>query len=402
MTRLAIAESAQEIGNRSAGTNTRSRRRPLLPLTGLRFVAALMVVCCHFAPYRRAPGPQSALDAIANTGFTAVTLFFILSGFILTYTYWDASNLGRIDRRAFWFARCSRIYPVYLLGLGLAVVPYLWGHDPRATPLVTGMSAPVLVQAWLPWSCLAWNPPGWSLSAEAFFYLLFPSVLPLIGRLSRRNLCAVLVLMFLLNLLVPLTYMLLNPDGLRTTWGVDAYWLHVTHFNPLLRLPQFVVGVILGRFFLLNSKTVSRLTNDVQGVGVSDHWALLSIFAAICLVAVHLLGQSIPTPFFYSGLVDPLYALLIYSLAWNQGVLARILSLRAAVMLGEASFALYILHYPLWQWMVYLLRVPEHPIAYTSPFFVTYLALAVAVSLLTLRCVERPARLILLSLTHSR
>jgi peptidoglycan/LPS O-acetylase OafA/YrhL len=102
-------------------------------------------------------------------------------------------------------------------------------------------------------------------------------------------------------------------------------------------------------------------------------------------------GSALPYLLLHNGLVDPLFALLIYSLATGEGPLAALLSLPAMVVLGEASYALYILHIPLWDWMTYALSR-----LHIAPGFVAlslvHLGVAMGLSILTLRTVERPAR----------
>jgi peptidoglycan/LPS O-acetylase OafA/YrhL len=102
-------------------------------------------------------------------------------------------------------------------------------------------------------------------------------------------------------------------------------------------------------------------------------------------------GSALPYLLLHNGLVDPLFALLIYSLAVGEGPLAAVLSLPAMVVLGEASYALYILHIPLWDWMTYALSR-----LHMAPGFVAlsllHLGVALGLSILTLRVVEQPAR----------
>jgi peptidoglycan/LPS O-acetylase OafA/YrhL len=88
-------------------------------LTGLRFLAAFHVVLFHFRELALADGPE-ALYWIADKGYVSVGLFFVLSGFILTYTYADSTHSAPLNRRAFWAARFARIYPVYLLSVVIA------------------------------------------------------------------------------------------------------------------------------------------------------------------------------------------------------------------------------------------------------------------------------------------
>ena len=118
---------------------------------------------------RRYPLPH-ALETFLSHGYLAVGLFFLLSGFILAYTY-DGNIDGHANRVRFWEARFARIYPVYLLSLVMAFA--------FAGELALGTRAAVvaMVQAWNPFNpdmAGAWNYPAWTLSAEAFFYICFP------------------------------------------------------------------------------------------------------------------------------------------------------------------------------------------------------------------------------------
>ncbi|HVE12493.1 MAG TPA: acyltransferase family protein, partial [Elusimicrobiota bacterium] len=148
-----------------------SRRRGayLGPLTSLRFLAAFHVLLFHGArewlwrPFLRAPEWAQGLLA---TGYAGVGFFFVLSGFILSYTYRGRLD-GARERREFWRARFARVYPVYALGLLLfAPIELLGGRPGTVAP--SALSCVTLTQAWIPAFALRWNTPGWSLSVEAF------------------------------------------------------------------------------------------------------------------------------------------------------------------------------------------------------------------------------------------
>src|SRR3954451_12303223 len=94
-------------------------RPRLSALTGLRFVAAAHVVGYHYLRQAFSTAPAALQNVLAG-GDAAVSLFFVLSGFILTYTY--VEQAPRLGARAFWGARFARIYPVYLLAF-LAIAP---------------------------------------------------------------------------------------------------------------------------------------------------------------------------------------------------------------------------------------------------------------------------------------
>ena len=99
-------------------------RPHLRALTGLRFVAAFQVLAYHGL----GTGPQSAwwMRSLVGSGYVGVSLFFVLSGFVLTYTYHDSLRDGTATRGAFVAARVARIYPVYLLSLLVALPPVFW------------------------------------------------------------------------------------------------------------------------------------------------------------------------------------------------------------------------------------------------------------------------------------
>jgi peptidoglycan/LPS O-acetylase OafA/YrhL len=102
-------------------------------------------------------------------------------------------------------------------------------------------------------------------------------------------------------------------------------------------------------------------------------------------------GSVLPYLLLHNGLLDPLFALLIYNLASGEGPLAALLSLPAMVVLGEASYALYILHIPLWDWMTYVLS-RLHMVPGFVALSLLHLGVAVGLAILTLRLVEQPAR----------
>src|SRR5207248_4762379 len=101
-----------------------------------------------------------------------------------------------------------------------------------------------LVQAWFP-STIEWNQPSWSLSVEACFYLLFPLLLPLIARLNRRDLWRAGALTWAAFAAIILVLALF---GLRfaTLW----WWGDFVRYNPLVSLPEFIVGMVLGVLFV--------------------------------------------------------------------------------------------------------------------------------------------------------
>ena len=365
--------------------------RPLLEaLTGLRFVAAMAVVLYHIP---LPPSVGRGLITLASRGYLGVSLFFVLSGFILTYTYIDpATGSLRGSVRAFWWARVARIYPVYLtallFSLPIFVVFRLVMAAPATRPgvLLSAIMTPLLLQAWWPSAATQWNTPGWSLSVEVFFYALFP-----IGAvwLARRRSALVLGLLVWASCLIPpVVYRAMLPDGTATPPSFDRYfWLQAIKFNPVSHLGELALGVAAGLGYLRRgpaSIISSRAFAWCVPIGVTA--------AMIVLVAT----DWLPYALCHNGLLAPVWAAVILRLAMGKGAVSRLLASRPAVRLGEASYALYLLHSPLLGYLqltrgYFRLRQPGLTVPYWMQV-AAFLVVAIGLSLFLFRRVEEPAR----------
>ncbi|MBU8894845.1 acyltransferase [Corallococcus sp. M34] len=364
--------------------------RSLPALTGLRFLAASHVVVFHYLDREGMPG---WLVQTLMSGPNSVTLFFVLSGFILAYSYLGAEPNARVPARAFWAARFARVYPVYLVGLLLAAPVFVSkglqerGLSGASLLELGGVGAAVagLVQAWVPAAACQWNCPGWSLSVEAFFYLVFPfAALPVL-RLGPRRLVMALGLSVLAGAALVVAWLAVErtvaaPGGLLSH---DA-WMVVGAYNPLLRLPHFLLGVFLGRLYCLRRQRVSA----------SPPWdAALVAVGGLASLGLMAHGWEPTALAFKDVALLPGFACVLWGLAGGTEPLGRALSHRICVRLGEASYALYLLHAPLNNW----LRAVDQTLrlgwwSRGPGFFTAYALLSVAVSLAVFRYVEEPAR----------
>ncbi|CAM3293767.1 acyltransferase [Corallococcus sp. ZKHCc1 1396] len=362
--------------------------RPSLPaLTGLRFFAALHVVAFHVTPRE---GRPAWLGALLDNGPASVTLFFILSGFVLAQAYLGQPSPGPVPRRAFWVARFARVYPVYLLGLMLeapafflAVLRQDGGPTLASLQHILGVGAAVvsLTQAWVPSAACAWNCPGWSLSVEAFFYLLFPVLAVPVARLGPKGLRGFGVALVAVSAL--LSGLWLVGDGWLSGDAVHREtWLRVGEYSPLLKLPQFLLGVVLGRAFVLR--------RGEQAVG-SPAGSLMAAGLALGLLTVSWSGTAWA---FRDLALTPVFAWLIWTLARGHGPLAAFLSRAPVVRLGEASYALYILHVPLAFYVRTAERLSGVGLERRAPWGYSLLAITlfVLLSLAVFSWLEEPAR----------
>ena len=159
--------------------------------------------------------PLGRLSPVVNGGYISVSFFLLLSGFILTYNYADRAQRGALSARSFWSARFSRLYPVYAFSLVLSagmLMQEVHAHT-RAEFGLGVVLTPLLLQGWHPALSTFWNTPAWTMSTEAFFYLLFPWLITRRRPRQARTLLIILFAAWLCGLVLPALYMHFNPDG---------------------------------------------------------------------------------------------------------------------------------------------------------------------------------------------
>ncbi|MFF7589594.1 acyltransferase family protein [Kitasatospora purpeofusca] len=290
-------------------------------LTGLRFWAALLVVLYHLA---RKLGELPLLGPLSWYGRSGVTFFFVLSGFVLAWTY-EGSPVGA---RSFARRRFARIWPLHALTTALSL-----GANAAlglAVPLAAVLWSLPLLHAWAPGTVFGGNPASWSLGAEAWFYLLFPGLLRLLAP-RRRSWLPLAAACAALGPVLWAAGALLPADPAVRGWLLD--------YLPLTRTPQFVLGVVTGlaaRHGLLPRVRLGAAAAAVAG------WHVL-------LVPWH---AAVPDslwwgPYSASQLFPaPLFAALLVAAAGRDaaGTAPRLLSGRTAVLLGEWSYAWYLVH----------------------------------------------------------
>jgi peptidoglycan/LPS O-acetylase OafA/YrhL len=386
----------------------------LTPLTSIRFFAALHLLLFHGLGYvvHESGGP-AALQEIPGWavrfmehGYYSTGLFFLLSGFILTYLYVDTAGRQTVGSRRFWVARLTRIYPLHITVLVLLTPlvihrPYAGLMQPTLFGLpiptwagiaVGGVLSAALMQAWFPEYALSWNYPTWALSVVVFFYLMFPPLVRLLGRLGRGATWALLAAAPFLALAPPAVYLAAVGGSGGPTPGeaFPTFWGEMVARNPLVWLPHFFMGMLLARVF-----TITRF-NPAWAPGPA-RWRLSwgDAVVALLLPALFLLDDEAVSQLVHfppylvlrHGLLAPLYLVLVYDLANNRGVTARLLSLPGLKRLGDASFSMFVLQVPtLVLTGVLFGKVPMHPLVRLA----LKAACTVAVSLLSVALFEKP------------
>jgi len=326
-------------------------------LTAIRFFAALWVVLFHATWIYVFPAP---FQQIVARGYVGVDIFFILSGFILAYNY-APREFAKVS---FWRARFARVWPVYAIGLAFTLPMFyktIVSKHPH-TALTIGVPVLLLLQSWAPGAAVAWNAPGWSLSTEAFFYASFPFLLRPLGNFFARRFWLSCAVAWILAA---------APAALYAATGHDGFALPIIKFNPLVRLPEFALGIGLGHKYLAGAR--------IKYPGAVAAASLLLLGAAAYF------GDRLPFPMLHNGLLAPCSGLLLYSLA----CLAKSPG-RFWILLGDASYSLYIFHDGILQ---YVLAARTRGLIPLRPqlLVAVYLVACIAVSIASFQFLELPA-----------
>ena len=269
----------------------------LRSLTALRFGAALLVFCFHAT----AGDPLSPFAG----GYVGVTVFFVLSGFVLTWGH----EAGTSVRRFYW-RRFARVWPLHALVVLLMVAYGLQsaggGSIAANLALLRGFGASE-----------ALNPPSWSLSAEAFFYLLFPALLIALTATSRLRGAAIAALV--VPCLLAIVLGAIVGPGRLDVW---------TYMFPVVRLGEFALGMTVA-------------------VGMKRGWRPPSLSATLlgAVVAYAALLQVDLDYWVGAVAMGPAFALVIASCA-QRDIERRWVVPEFAIHAGKWSFAFYLVHWP--------------------------------------------------------
>jgi peptidoglycan/LPS O-acetylase OafA/YrhL len=319
-------------------------RKQLPCLTGARFVAALLVVLFHFGKLSPLPG------IVFDWGQQAVSFFFILSGVVLAYTYEDAMRTGAVGWSGFANARLARIVPLHVatwLTATVLAVFFGWRSYQGDHPLISWCLGLFCLQVYVPTSSnlFRWNGQSWSVSCELFFYALFPLLLTFFARRlkSIRSIVATMIVVFAAQtaLYFSASATLAKALSLRHPLVDDrnAERLRdITLVFPPLRLGEFVIGICFG-LLILRRGSAPRSRRSAN---------LLLGFCAASIIALKTLPWARFGPVMtgaeqYLPYV-PFLALIILALASGLTVLTPVLENKSAVLLGEASYSLYLVH----------------------------------------------------------
>lgn len=280
-------------------------------LTGLRFYTALWVFLYHFSVY------VGGLDNFFfDKGYLGVDIFFVLSGFILTYAYYKSFFLEEITFRKYYnflLKRFAKIYPLQILtflivGILLYVGKYVFHQEDLIIRKDHVVSNLLMIHAWNINDALSWNTHSWSLSDEWFAYLFLFLISAMAVKMNKaigRIILLAAVLFFVVR-----------------WFNIENFDLNEYTYNGLERIiPEFFLGVSIGllRFDLPLSKKAASFG---------------FVFSLIVLITLTV------TDYKMDALCMLVFAGIIYSLSFPT-YFDRFFDSKKIVYLGNISFAFY-------------------------------------------------------------
>lgn len=389
-----------------SNTTAQPRERLVVPaLTGLRFVAAFMVLMGHGSTILPPGAPYYDVGFwILQITWVGMSLFFVLSGFVIWINYAAAFQRQAFipALRGFMAARVARLYPMYAATIILALA--MGALMPALHRLPWPLLTPLMVQGWVPGGggslavfSIAWLGHLWSVSAEMFFYILFPAVALALWRVrSVKGLAAGA----LVNLLLMAVYFYLAFHyGVRLTQRLDPdvdkqamMWL--TYYAPYPHLFEFIAGCLAGQVFMV--LRASPVGSRGRFFVVASAWLLAVGFVCLPLpmVGIHYYPDYEHRLTLLARLsAAALIPLLLIHVSRYPTFLARIMSSRLMLLGGECSYSIYLLHPRLLGLFVFYVGGPYVPTLAEYVFRLAVIACAIPVLAHgSYRLIERPAR----------
>ncbi|MES2568561.1 MAG: acyltransferase [Verrucomicrobiota bacterium] len=384
--------TAKEAGANAiqAGKREDDGAKKLHALTGLRFVAAAMIVIHHSRGVF-----WLSKEFLGGIPLQAgVSFFFVLSGFILAHVYPNLS--GPLAIRRFLVARFARIWPAHFLTFLLAILLGL--HETGASWFaLVAIANAAMLHAWIPVTAcfFSFNAVSWSISTEFFFYFAFPLLIA--GLRQTWHWKGVLIGSVVIAMLLWSEHAAIPAFATAAPFEINR--AGILYISPLTRLAEFFLGMLAAMLW----SRYNAAFRMKQGIATLLECVCVGFCAgAITLISDRTalqqnLGESVAAYLRHTG-AAPAFALLIVVFASQQGWISRGCGTRGMVLLGEISFSVYLLHQLFLRWLVAHRELLTRTGLGEGMIYAGFCLALLAASWLAWRGIERPARLFLVRL----
>lgn len=297
-----------------------------IPLQSIRFLAALLIFFHHSTFFQFDSQFSTVYARVFYYFYSAVTFFFILSGWSLAHTYYNKVKNGTFRLELYIRKRILKIYPLHLLTFFLSL-PLVWDVLPTQSMniMVTNI---FLLHAFVPSYIYiySFNAVSWSLSALLLWYALFPFFAWILSRFDTLlKKYSLPIGLFMLGLFV-------FWIG-RNDFGENTHY--VLYFSPFVRLIDCSVGVLI--YFIMEGIKKTKTENRII-------WTVFELISLCVLIFGYLLAPNIPAKFLWDVYFIVPWAVVIGIFSLSRGYISDFLSLKPLSILGAISFEFFLLH----------------------------------------------------------
>jgi peptidoglycan/LPS O-acetylase OafA/YrhL len=309
--------------------NSRSRPGYFPALTGIRAISAYMVYIHHFHPFSEELIGRILFKILKETHI-GVSIFFVLSGFLIAYRYYGQKQL---NFKVYLVNRIARIYPVYFT---LTLATFIVYPDAFMGSFSILLLNITFLRGFFHEYLFSGIAPGWSLSVEETFYF----TAPLFFYLIRKSKILLIALPLFCLALGWIFVQVFSPMSFHGFWGSNSFMLLYTFLG---RSVEFFSGISLAILFMNSSKNNSGFRFTVFGI----------IMIGACLTAfAYFSGETFqygifhPIGIWINNIILPIFAVsvLFYGLLTEKTWFSRFLSTPVMELLGKSSYIFYLIH----------------------------------------------------------
>lgn len=293
-------------------------------LTGYRAIAAWMIFVYHFMPFGNPKYPEIAKQFVGEFHI-GVDMFFVLSGFLITYRYF---NDHPIHFKKYLVNRVARIYPMYfLITIAVFVVWYLQNSSWDLVKTLEFITSITMTKALFSRFFLSGIPQGWTLTLEEMFYFTAPLYFILIRKKKTW--------LFVLPFIVFGIY-----AGFKHLFNVPGNTLKFLQSNVHSYIIEFFAGI--GLAYLMLSKKILMNTKWLTWFGLAV--IVFYLFERHSFARIFNLKSDIGR-FLEMAVLSILgIAPLLWGLIHEKTIIQKILSNKWMVLLGKSSYIFYLIH----------------------------------------------------------
>lgn len=322
-------------------------------LEGLRGVACLMVFAVHFGQIAKVEGNAGPFELarLLENGNAGVALFFALSGFLLSRSYWQALSMGSLQPSTgnFLLRRMARVVPAYFLCLtGLIVVNRLWQEDSWPQDALLHY---FFIFNYFDANIFSINPPFWTVAVELQFYLLLPLIFFVFGRMQIGWAAAFVTTLacfaYAAHAVIAAT---LTGDLVR-----GAQLSPVVTYSVLAHLPHFLFGVITAWWV---NRSQSPSWSPAEPVVPLKEAAMWLAFLFLFVVLGTPLDGLFQVPYGrYNFPYVPFLLCIVIALTPQTATGWILLQNSPLRPIGRVSYGVYLYHLPIQHWVARIMEI---------------------------------------------